>query len=260
MNYSYTKIIMTHSVFIFFLFSLGTDLKSTERTISNDSMLLVYILAPAFSLVFFFGVLAHLLKKRKDTVRRENDHLLEPQQTHSPTINCRPIQILETIHQGQFARVSKAFYLHEVVAVKNIQPLQDELWTNEKDIYEKCALQHENILRFISGEKRKHDDIIQYWIITEYCNYGSLSDYLQKFTLSLTDLITMSLCILKGLVYLHSGTLNRSSIVTHRDLKSSNILVKSDLTCCIGDFGLSMSFPIDASSVSTDMSQVRFYF
>ena len=201
-------------------------------------------------------VLAHLLKKRKDSVRRENDHLLEPQHTHSPTIHCRPIQILETIHQGQFAKVSRALYLHEVVAVKNIRPLQHELWTTEKDIYEKCNLQHDNILRFISAEKRQQDNAIQYWIITEYCNNGSLGDYLQKCTLNITDLVTMTLCILKGLVYLHSNSLKRTSTVAHRDLKSSNILVKSDLTCCIADFGLSMSFPSESSSVSTDMSQV----
>lgn len=30
--------------------------------------------------------------------------------------------------------------------------------------------------------------------------------------------------------------------VTHRDFKSSNVLLKHDLTACIGDFGLGLVF------------------
>lgn len=36
--------------------------------------------------------------------------------------------------------------------------------------------------------------------------------------------------------------------MAHRDIKSKNIMVKNDLTCAIGDLGLSLSKPEDAAS------------
>ena len=45
-----------------------------------------------------------------------------------------------------------------------------------------------------------------------------------------------------GLVFLHTdkyGTINKAAIA-HRDIKTKNILVKSDLKCCIADFGLAV--------------------
>ena len=52
--------------------------------------------------------------------------------------------------------------------------------------------------------------------------------------------IIYSIC--RGISYLHmelTGTQGKPSIA-HRDIKSNNILVKNDRTCCIADFGLAI--------------------
>ena len=57
----------------------------------------------------------------------------------------------------------------------------------------------------------------------------------------------MAYSIADGLQYLHTEISTGSEIsskpeIAHRDIKSKNILVKDDLTCCIADFGLAVRF------------------
>jgi len=220
----------------------------------NDGILLASILAPLF-LVVLICILV-IQRQRKRVVQRENHYLLEPLEAQSlPSID-KSIELLETVHQGQFSNVSKANFGNELVAVKNIIVSQSELWENEKDIYEKCELSHQNVLRFIAAEKMNDVAEIRHWIVTEYCSKGSLGEYLQINTLCFSQLMNMTIGILKGLDYLHFSNNSCSVTVAHRDIKTSNILVKSDLTCCIADFGLSLAFPFGEVQKSMDMSQV----
>ena len=54
----------------------------------------------------------------------------------------------------------------------------------------------------------------------------------------------MAITAARGLVFLHTE-INGPSVkpmIAHRDIKSRNILVKDDLSCCIADFGLAVKF------------------
>jgi len=142
--------------------------------------------------------------------------------------------------------VWKALYNHKLVAVKIIQSHARDSWENERDMYSSYDLHHNNILSFYSAEKRIQSDVLQFWIITEYHEFGSLADYLINNVLSFDLLITFAMGMISGLVYLHSEDLSATlpkPVIAHMDFKSRNVLIKSNLTCCISDFGSASAFP-----------------
>lgn len=84
------------------------------------------------------------------------------------------------------------------------------------------------------------EDIEIFHILT-----GSLHDYLKSNTLSWSELCKLAYSMSCGLSHLHSelspnGTCGIKLSIAHRDFKSKNVLIKSDLTACIGDFGLAL--------------------
>lgn len=79
----------------------------------------------------------------------------------------------------------------------------------------------------------------QLWLITHYHEHGSLYDFLQRQTLDPQLALRLAVSAACGLAHLHVeifGTQGKPAIA-HRDLKSRNVLVKSNLQCCIADLG-----------------------
>uniref|UniRef100_A0A914Z3E6 receptor protein serine/threonine kinase n=1 Tax=Panagrolaimus superbus TaxID=310955 RepID=A0A914Z3E6_9BILA len=83
----------------------------------------------------------------------------------------------------------------------------------------------------------------EYWLITEYIELGNLYEYLSHNDVSNTIAVQLMRSLTNGISYLHteirSGYSYKPRIV-HRDIKPTNILVKSNLTCIIADFGLAI--------------------
>lgn len=79
----------------------------------------------------------------------------------------------------------------------------------------------------------------QLWLITHYHEHGSLYDFLQRQTLEPQLALRLAVSAACGLAHLHVeifGTQGKPAIA-HRDLKSRNVLVKSNLQCCLADLG-----------------------
>lgn len=106
-------------------------------------------------------------------------------------------------------------------------------------------MKHPNILEFIGVEK--HLEKSEYWLITAYHPYGSLCDYLKAHTVTWSELCRIAESMARGLMHLHeeipaTKTEGLKPAVAHRDFKSKNVLLKTDLTACIADFGLALVF------------------
>ncbi|CAH1971214.1 unnamed protein product [Acanthoscelides obtectus] len=171
-----------------------------------------------------------------------------PPPPSSPFLDTRPIQLLEIKARGRFGAVWKAQFKTEEVAVK-IFPIQDkQSWQTEQDIFKLAYMDHPNILHYIGVEKRGDNLQAEFWLITAYHDKGSLCDYLKAHTLTWNELCRVAETMSRGLMHLHEAIPGRlpgepsKPSVAHRDFKSKNVLLKSDMTACIADFGLAIIF------------------
>ena len=95
---------------------------------------------------------------------------------------------------------------------------------------------------FIAADIKGTGSWTQLYLITDYHENGSLYDYLKSTTLDNKAMLRLAYSSVSGLSHLHTeifGTQGKPAIA-HRDLKSKNILVKTNGTCCIADLGLAV--------------------
>lgn len=90
-------------------------------------------------------------------------------------------------------------------------------------------LQHPNVLRLLAIASNPPYT----YIVTEYCKYGSLEDFLKNRTdkIGLNQKLNLALGVAKGMHYLHSKN------IAHCDLKLSNLLVAEGRVVKVGDLG-----------------------
>ncbi|CAF1169660.1 unnamed protein product [Adineta steineri] len=144
---------------------------------------------------------------------------------------------------GGFGRVYSGKWMNKTVIAIKVFPAHDEpSWQREVFIYETLGLNHENILRFITADHIDVSGYTEHWIATEYHSNGSVYDYLHNHTITIPIMIKMMHSIVSGLFHLHTPIDSARGKVSlaHRDLKTKNILVKQDLSCCIADLGLAV--------------------
>ncbi|CAN1234482.1 Probable receptor-like protein kinase At1g11050 [Linum perenne] len=136
------------------------------------------------------------------------------------------------------------------VAVKelhDLDSLRDEEFFNEVEIISK--IRHRNLLSLrgccatsdvARGKRRKGK---RRFLIYDFMANGSVADHLSNHLSNVSRRARLSwekrkniiLDVAKGLVYLHCGV---KPAIYHRDIKSSNILLDSDLRAKVADFGL----------------------
>src|SRR6056297_54158 len=93
-----------------------------------------------------------------------------------------------------------------------------------------ASLNHPNIARLIDGGVTQSGRL---WFAMEYVDGVPIDEYCNQHTLTVSERIDLFLTVCQSVGYAHQN------LVIHRDLKPSNILVESDGTVKLLDFGIS---------------------
>lgn len=223
--------------------------QSVEGAVSSKWFLLLYTLVPLFVFLVIIAAGCYVYHHRKHARFNSLSSLGEdtPAGPPTPNLNHRPVQLLEIKARGRFGAVWKGQLGKDMVAVK-IFPLQDkQSWFAEQEIYNLPQMAHENILSFLGIQTRGESLQMEFWLVSSFHEHGSLCDFLKTNIISWEDLVKISVTMARGLAHLHAEVpSNKGSgikpAVAHRDFKSKNVLIRSDMSACIGDFGLALQF------------------
>ncbi|XP_017668238.1 PREDICTED: serine/threonine-protein kinase PAK 3-like isoform X2 [Lepidothrix coronata] len=146
---------------------------------------------------------------------------------------------LENIGSGAFGAVCKALDTATggQVAIKKIslQETSKELTLNEIEVMR--TNRNSNIVNYLDSYIVEEE----LWLVMEYVDGGTLYDVISETCMSEGQMAAVSRECLQGLYFLHSNG------VIHRDIKSSNILIRTDGSVKLADFGLSAQLSLDQS-------------
>ena len=180
-------------------------------------------------------------EKINDEKREDN---LDENNNNSPTINNTPTKeekleyskmignyiLFDQIGMGTFSKVTRAVHIltEQIVAVKILEKekIEDNIDVERiiREIEILKNISHPNIIKLIEIK-----DTPKYcYIVTEYCNGGSLSNCLEKYqeknNKAFPEEVVQYLMyqIVDAIKYLHKNE------ILHRDLKLDNILINYD--------------------------------
>jgi hypothetical protein len=127
------------------------------------------------------------------------------------------------------------------VAVKildgRLMPREDANELLRREFDRLCSLDHPNVLRVDSLYRSAH----HVWIAMDYASSGDLS---QLRGLGAAEILRAVVPIAGALAYAHDAG------IVHRDVKTSNVLFKSDGTPQLADFGLALASNVAPSSAA----------
>ncbi|MBN1588376.1 MAG: protein kinase [Pirellulales bacterium] len=163
-------------------------------------------------------------------------------------------KVLYLVGAGSFARVYRAVHQHtgEVVAVKVLRKRYSEKPADYKAFVREGllgkSLRHKNIVRIyrVTSQKQVH------FIVMEFVEGRNLRQFIKiRKKIEPAEAVRLMTDITSGLQCAFERAL------THRDLKISNVLVASNGTAKLVDFGLAAVDETLADDVSPDMVNAR---
>ncbi|GLT77934.1 hypothetical protein SLA2020_494880 [Shorea laevis] len=222
--------------------------------IAEDLKLLwVWITVPTVVVVLISAIVFYLHWERKNREQPEDGFPRIEDQIQGSSMAPRKFKLRELrkatgnfnpknkLGKGGFGTVYKGLLANKEVAVKRVS--KDSRQGKQEFIAEVTtigSLRHKNLVKLIGWCYEKHELLIVY----EYMPNSSLDKFifgddklgcLDDPPLSWERRHIIIHGVAQALDYLHNGCEKR---VLHRDIKSSNIMLDSDFTARLGDFGL----------------------
>ena len=173
--------------------------------------------------------------------------ITEPPQNSEPFIGRRigPYQIVNQIGTGGMGEVYRAFRIDEYekeVAIKVVRAGQESGFSvsrfkNERQILAK--LEHPNVARLVDGGTT--DDGLPYFVM-ELIEGRPIDEYCESHKLPIEERLKLFLQVCSAVQYAHQH------LIIHRDIKPSNILVTSEGTPKLLDFGIAKILGTEATA------------
>uniref|UniRef100_A0A3B3ZTN8 receptor protein serine/threonine kinase n=1 Tax=Periophthalmus magnuspinnatus TaxID=409849 RepID=A0A3B3ZTN8_9GOBI len=165
------------------------------------------------------------------------------------------------IGRGRYSCVYLGTLNERSVAVKVYSSAHRQKYINEHYIYSLLSLQQQpSITHFLCADERVDSEgDTQFLIVMDHYAHGCLSHFLSHTSVDWTSCCRMMHGITRGLSFLHSEVLTGDEskpALAHRDVSSTNVLVRSDLSCVLSDFSLSMSLARDPRHLHGDGDSV----
>ena len=122
------------------------------------------------------------------------------------------------------------------------QYLESGEFEKEADLLLHKIPPHENIIKVYDVSKIEYEkdsaEMLDLWLIMEFCDQGNLQTYTMKRELSIKDKFELIFQMALAVNHLHNC---KPECVTHRDIKPQNVLLTGDEespTVKLADFGV----------------------
>ncbi|KPP75132.1 anti-Muellerian hormone type-2 receptor-like, partial [Scleropages formosus] len=150
------------------------------------------------------------------------------------------VAVLYLLGQGSFASVWQACLDGTPVAVKAFPAAHAQKFIHERKVFELPLMEHSSLVQYLgAGRELRGGERV---LVLELAEHGSLKNFLSLHTSDWRSSLKLAQFLTQGLAFLHSD-LYRNGVhkppVAHCDLSSSNVLVRSDGSCALCDFGCS---------------------
>lgn len=218
-----------------------------ETILSALNSARLWIVVFVISIPLLLSILYVVLCRNRLKSNRKVIHVLSQQNISrysADLLNVDNLKLCTMIGRGKYGTVWQGMLNEQSIAVKIFPSHYKDYFLNEKDMYCLPAMNTTNFLEYFGcDERRTLEDNIEYLLVLGLAPLGCLQEWLTQTTASFDVYTKMSRSIAAGLSHLHTPQhtiTGHKPCIVHRDLNSRNILVKSDLSCCICDFGFAL--------------------